>query len=121
MVKGYSDDVFYQIVASYSGNELELPNGVTDNYWVTPGEEEHYYIDVPLSQSRLEIVLSGNNDADLYVRYGTPPTTSEWDCRPFTGGTNETCTFNNPAAGRWYIMVKGYAGTVNYQVVAEFY
>ena len=75
MVRGCSENIFYQIVASYSGDELELPNGVAISYWVTPGEEEHYYIDVPLSQSRLEIVLSGNNDADLYVKYGAPPTT----------------------------------------------
>ena len=46
---------------------------------------------------------------DLYVKFGSAPTLTSFDCRPFINGNNETCTFANPQAGTWYIGVRGYA------------
>jgi hypothetical protein len=31
-----------------------------------------------------------------------------YNCRPYLTGNNETCTFNAPAAGSWYVMIRGY-------------
>jgi hypothetical protein len=71
--------------------------------------QQYFRIDVPTGQDSLTVSISGGNaDADLYVRRGALPTTSAFDCRPFTTGNNETCTFNAPAAGAWYVMVRGY-------------
>ena len=53
-------------------------------------------------------ISGGSGDADLYMRYGANPTTSTYDCRPYTSGNNETCTFNNPASGTWHISIRGY-------------
>ena len=34
----------------------------------------------------------GTGDADMYVRSGSQPTTSTYNCRPYLSGNNETCT-----------------------------
>lgn len=66
-------------------------------------------LEVPAGQSRLVVRMSGGSgDADLYVRFGSSPSTSSYDCRPFLSGNNETCTINNPRAGTWYIRIRGY-------------
>ena len=46
---------------------------------------------------------------DLYVRAGTKPTTSAFDCRGFLTGNNETCTLANPVAGVYYVMIRGFS------------
>jgi pseudolysin/vibriolysin len=48
-------------------------------------------------------------DADLYVKLGSAPTTSSYCCRPYLTGNNETCTFNAPTAGTYYINVRAYS------------
>src|SRR5690606_18608558 len=61
-------------------------------------------------------------DADLYVRSGSAPTTTSYDCRPYQSGNNETCTFAAPTAGTYHVMVRGYSAfsgvtlTANYTV-----
>lgn len=52
--------------------------------------------------------FGGTGDADLYVRFGSKPTVVAFSCRPFTTGNDETCTVNAPAAGTWYVMVRGF-------------
>jgi Bacterial pre-peptidase C-terminal domain len=82
------------------------------------GQEFHFYPLSVLSGTRLRVVMSGTNDPDLYVRFGTNPTTSAYDCRPYTGGADETCDLEVPAGqGTAYIMVRGYtASTYNLTV-----
>lgn len=50
-----------------------------------------------------------SGDADLYVRSGSKPTASAYDCRPYQEGlASETCTLG---AGTWYVALNGYATT----------
>ena len=70
---------------------------------------QYYTIDIPAGMSTLDFVMSGGTgDADLYIRQGSQPTSSLYDCRPYENGNNETCSFTNPAAGTWHIGVYGY-------------
>ena len=43
-----------------------------------------------------------------HARLGAKPTTSTYQCRPYAAGSNETCTHTSPAAGQWWIGVRGY-------------
>jgi len=54
-------------------------------------------------------ISGGTGDADLYVRQAGAPTTTSYDCRPYLNGNNETCTFQNPTPGTWYIGVRAYS------------
>lgn len=55
----------------------------------------------------LRAVMTGTNDADLYVRRGAPPTAEEFDCRPYIDGTGENCEL--AGSGPVYVSVAGYA------------
>ncbi len=70
-----------------------------------------YSVTVPAGTTSLVFNISGGTgDADLYVRLGAAPTTTSYTCRPYTGGNNETCTINNPAAGSiYYTNVRAYS------------
>jgi vibriolysin len=51
----------------------------------------------------------GSGDSDLYVRFGSPPTTSVYDCRSAGANNNETCTITNAQNGTYYVMTNAYA------------
>jgi hypothetical protein len=45
----------------------------------------------------------------MYVKFGSAPTDTVYDCRPFLGGNAETCTFAAPSAGTYFVRLKAYA------------
>ena len=70
----------------------------------------NYTLVVPAGKTSVVFTISGGTgDADLYVRAGAAPTTTTYSCRPYTSGNAETCTFNTPAAGTYYVNVRAYA------------
>ncbi len=91
------------------GNNV-LQNGVAvTGISGSSGSEVFYTMDVPAGATDLEFVLSGGSgDADMYIRFGSAPTTSSWDCRPYRNGNNETCTISNIQAGTYHVMIRGY-------------
>jgi len=69
-----------------------------------------YTLVVPSGKTKVTFTITGSTgDADLYVRIGAAPTTTTYSCRPYLTGDNETCTFNAPAAGTYYVGVRAYA------------
>jgi len=69
-----------------------------------------YTLAVPAGRTTLTFSISGGSgDADLYVRYGASPTATTYPGRPYKTGNYETCTFNSPQAGTWYVRVRAYA------------
>ncbi|MDY7228082.1 trypsin-like serine protease [Hyalangium rubrum] len=74
------------------------------------GSFQHFAITVPAGTTSLTVTQAGGTgDADLYVRSGSQPTTTTYNCRPYLGGNAETCSFSNPVAGTWYVSVRGYS------------
>ncbi|MBS0460748.1 MAG: PPC domain-containing protein, partial [Proteobacteria bacterium] len=62
------------------------------------------------ANKRLTITISGGSgDADLYVRAGSDPTLSLFNCRPYLTGNNEVCTFKPAAPTTYYVKVNAYA------------
>jgi len=60
--------------------------------------------------SSLTVALSGGSgDADLYLQSSSHPTTTSYLCRPYKTGNNESCKVSSPAAGKFYVMLRGYA------------
>ena len=57
----------------------------------------------------LTAVMTGDGDADLYVRKEAAPTATAYDCRPYRDGTSEQCSIIGPA--KVYVGVNGYAAT----------
>lgn len=88
-----------------------LVSGVkVKNISATKSSEIYFTIAVPANSPNLNIeILGGSGDADLYVRFGTKPTTTLYDCRPYKSGNNEICAQPNPRTGVWHVMVRAYS------------
>ena len=83
------------------------------------GSRQFYTVEVPQGAGSVQFQLSGGTgDADLYIRRGSRPTTRQFDLRPFRDGNNETVSINNPQAGTYHVMVRGYANFSNTNLVA---
>ena len=66
---------------------------------------------------RYTFTMTGDHDADLYVRVGSAPTTSKFDCRPYKTGSNESCTVTLAQPAPIFVMVRGYSSsTSNFEI-----
>ena len=63
--------------------------------------------------------ITGTGDADLYVKRGSAPTTTSYDCRPYKGGSAETCTVTLAAPAPIHVMVRGYAAASTFTLVGK--
>lgn len=99
-------------VAAASGTGGGGGTGATstvNNISVARNSWKYYTVVVPAGMRVLTVNTSGGTgDADLYVRRGSQPTTSTYDCRPYLNGNTESCTFNNPVAATYHIGIRGY-------------
>ena len=99
-------------VGSSSCGGLVLCNGVAVALpsVATNGVSSNYTMVVPSGKTSVVFTISGGTgDADLYVRLGSAPTTTTYNCRPYLSGNTETCTFNAPTAGTYYVNVRAYS------------
>jgi PKD repeat protein len=88
-----------------------LQNGVTvSGLAATTGNDINYTMNVPAGATGLTFVLSGGTgDADMYVKFGSAPTDSVYDCRPYVNGNSESCPVNPAQVGTYYVRVKAYS------------
>src|SRR6185295_14564760 len=75
------------------GGDTVLTNGVpVSGLSGATGSQQFFKIDVPAGQTTLTVTITGGSgDADLYTRFGSRPTLSTYDCRPYKTGNAETC------------------------------
>jgi vibriolysin len=72
--------------------------------------QKFFKLDVPAGQSTLTFTISGGTgDVDLYTKSLARPSLTVYDCRPFVSGNTETCTYNAPAAGSYYVLLNAYS------------
>lgn len=89
-------------------NALENAVPVTD-LAAAIGEALMFTFEVPAGSANLNFAISGGTgDADLYVKYGSAPTTSDYECRPYLSGNNESCSIANVQAGTYHVMILAY-------------
>lgn len=74
------------------------------------GAEIVFTIPVPTTAAKLTVRQSGGTgDADLYLRFGSAPTTTAFDYRPVQPGNEESVTVQPVQGGTWHAMVRGAA------------
>jgi PKD repeat protein len=92
-----------------TGNVLQNGVGITIAD-ATVNHQQNWTMVVPAGATNLVFSMSGGTgDADLYVKFGSAPTTSSYDCRPYVTGNNESCPITTAQAGTYYVMVNAYA------------
>ncbi len=81
--------------------------GISDS---TVGNFKYWRLDVPAGQTLLTFTISGGSgDVDMYVNFGSKPTLTVYQCRPYLTGNAETCTFAPPSAGTYWVGLRAYA------------
>jgi vibriolysin len=75
-----------------------LVKGVAQTISGAANSETIFTMEVPADPGAVSFNMSGGSgDADMYVRFGSAPTTAAYDCRPYASGNTEACDF---AAGQ---------------------
>lgn len=105
-VLGYSTTSNYTVSATYLADPENAPTVMDQAGSVAAGQWLEYG-PFDAGPSGLRAILTGLDDADLYVRRGAPPSLDESDCRPYTSGTNETCALEG--SGQYWVGISGYA------------
>jgi subtilisin family serine protease len=109
-------------VASTPPSGGTLTKGVAaTNLSTSAGGYVKYTIDVPAGASNLIFTTSGGTgDVDMYVKFGSEPTDTVYDCRPYKPGNAEACTFIAPSAGTYYINLKGYSSFSGVSLLGDY-
>ncbi len=116
IVTGEEDNLFTPAAPPPSG---EAWKGLEKSGTVAKNEEQRLDTGV-VPPGVYTFALSGTGgDADLYVRLGQAPTTAAYDCRPYKSGSNETCSITVTAPSTIHAMVRGWAASSGYKLVAK--
>jgi len=99
-------------VTSVGGTSVNESGTVAKSEWV------HFGPYSLADGETLHANMTGTNDADLYVRLGAQPTSSAYDCRPYTGGSDESCSVSGP--GDVYVSVNGWADSSDFQLAINY-
>ncbi len=99
-----------------------LTNGVAKTgVAAATGATVDYTLVVPAGASALKFVMAGGTgDADMYVKFGSAPTDTVYDCRPYASGNAETCTIATAQAGTYYVRLKAYAAFSGVSLTASY-
>ncbi|WNG27506.1 peptidase M4 [Cystobacter fuscus] len=74
------------------------------------GASLSYTLSVPAGKASTFEISGGTGDADLYVRAGSAPTTTTYDCRPYKTGNSEVCDLPaKTATTTFYIVIRAYS------------
>ncbi|UJF21108.1 S8 family serine peptidase [Shewanella sp. OMA3-2] len=129
MVQGYSAYSNANLSADYSvggggtsctGSDC-LANGVPRTGLTgASGSQTFYKVVVPANKTLNVAMSGGSGDADLYVKAGSKPSTSSYDCRPYKSGNNETCSFTPTVETTYHVMMRGYTSYSGTSLVANF-
>ncbi len=107
--------------ASCSGGDASVPtmaSGSSESIATSAGQWVYRKICAQAGDS-VQVDMTGPScgllgcsaDADLYVQGGAKPTSSSYDCRPYQGGSNESCSLTAASTGWYYIGIYGYSGS----------
>jgi hypothetical protein len=56
----------------------------------------------------------------MYVKFGSAPTTTSYDCRPYRSGNAESCSFAAPQTGTYHVMLRAYSSFSGVSLVGDY-
>jgi hypothetical protein len=132
-----SPKTYEQIFRNVSSSQVVLVTGEQDNVFtpggggipsewaglresgaVTKGQEVRFSTPT-LAAGTYAFEMTGTKDADLYVRIGSAPSTTSYDCRPYKSGSNETCEVTLAQPTTIGVMVNGYSTSSTFKLVGK--
>lgn len=107
-------------VSTCDGDTGDLCNGdVITGLSGQRRSEQDFHMHVPSGSTNVTFSISGGSgDADMYVKLGSVAQTTNWDCRPYLTGNNETC--NMSGSGDFHLMLRAYSTFSGVTLTASF-
>ncbi|HEX5059777.1 MAG TPA: pre-peptidase C-terminal domain-containing protein [Kofleriaceae bacterium] len=106
--------IYDQSVADPNGGTTGPVRNLTETGAVVKSAWKQYGPYNVAGGTTFTVSMTGDNDADLYVRKGAAPTSASYDCRPYRSGSEEQCSIVGP--GTVYVAVNGYAAASNFSL-----
>jgi len=108
---GASHSVSKSVTVATTPSSGVLGNGIASTGLAgAKGSAASFTLIVPAGASALKFVTAGGTgDADLYVKFGSAPTTSSFDCSSLADGNAETCGIAIAQAGTYHVLLSGYS------------
>ena len=137
LVSGLTNGVTYQCLGSVTNAVGSSPNSelsaaftpvgfglvevdLTSDLAGSAGSESVFSLYVPPGATGISFAMSGGTgDADLYVKFGAPPTLDNFDCRPYVDGNIESCP-GSLSGGTYYFTVVGFADFAGVNLMASY-
>ncbi|GHC08197.1 M20/M25/M40 family metallo-hydrolase [Thermomonas carbonis] len=92
------------------GSGDALSNGVAKPISGANGSSQVWTLAVPTGATALKFVSDGGSgDADMYVKFGSVPTTTSYDCKADASGNAGTCNIATAQAGTYRVLIKAYS------------
>jgi leucyl aminopeptidase len=92
------------------GTGVALANGVAKAISGATGSSQVWTLAVPAGATGLKFTTAGGSgDADMYVKFGSVPTTTSYDCKADASGNAGTCSIATAQAGTYQVLIKGYS------------
>lgn len=124
LIKGFIASALLVAGALVGHAQTPLANGqLITGLSNAAGSEQLYTLTVPEGQVVLDIRLYGttvNGNADLYVKLGSAPTTTDFTFKSTRPGASEVVSTFYPAPGTYYILIKGTTAYNNVAFKAEY-
>ncbi len=105
---------------------IELDNAQPASGTVSQGDNDVFTVSVPAGTALLAAATTGTGDVDLYVKYGSLVEGNEYGPHddstfkaPYANGSDENVSFDNPIAGTWFVVVRGYASISSYTLTVS--
>ncbi|HEY5946658.1 MAG TPA: PPC domain-containing protein [Kofleriaceae bacterium] len=134
----YDDPKTYeQIFARIDSSQLVMVTGEQDNTF-TPGgggmpqtwaglnetgslarNVKKTFTTPTLAAGKYQFAMTGTGDADLYVKVGSAPSLTSYDCRPYKTGSSETCEVTLAQSAPIGVMVNGYSTSSTFKLVGK--
>jgi len=117
---GATNTINQDVTVADSGS---TSGGFTEtNLSFTQGQRITFTIDVPEGADQLIVDTSGGTgNVDLAINLGSTPTRFDNDCLETAAGNVHNCTIDNPAAGTWFILLRGAATSSGVQLDAYWF
>ncbi len=117
LVSGEHDNVYVPGYGEGGGTDTDW-DGFAHAGNVTRGQERAFETPV-LPAGTYEFEISGTSDADLYVKIGQAPTTTNYDCRPYLSGSSERCQVELGSPAAIFVKVRGWASSSDFDLVGR--
>jgi hypothetical protein len=118
LVSGEQDNVFQPGGDDDDDDATGEWDGLDETGTVARNQEIRFQTP-PLAAGRYAFEMTGTSDADLYVRTGLQPTSSQYECRPYKTGSIETCVVELSSPATIHVMVRGWATSSSFELTGR--